>query len=104
MVLILAIIFLVSYPNFVSMSKKEKTNKQQVLEKNLCLAGESYIYSNKLNNNMSVGSKIVINVNDLISSGYVDDSKQELCPDLIFCTKTLTFTVNSDKSLDCQYN
>ena len=106
MVLILALVFLVSYPNFVSMSKNEEKNKQKVLEKNLCLAGESYIYQNKIEPNNQ--GKITIDIKtDLLDNGYIDQDI-EICQkqnDVITsCTGSLTFTVQNDKSLYCEYS
>ena len=108
MVLILALVFLVSYPNFVSMSKKEDENKYDLMVKNLCLAGESYIYETEITI-PNVNQTIEVLISDLISNGYVDSNFKDvetndvICSDLENCTKKLTFTVQTDKSLECEY-
>ena len=47
-VAVLALIFLVTYPNIVSLSKKEDNKQYDLMVKDLCLAGETYIYENNI--------------------------------------------------------
>ena len=99
-VLILALIFLVSFPNFVSMSKISDEKRYENMVKDLCMAGESYIYAN----GMSVDSGgIQISIKDLIDYGNVDKNLKDVKTGESVKDKTLIFTKNSDGTLNCNY-
>ena len=46
-VLILALIFSLSFPAYLNMIKKTKEDKANQLKEDLCLAGETYLYENE---------------------------------------------------------
>ena len=100
-VVILALIFLVTYPNFVSLSKKEDKKEYELMVKNLCLAGESYIYAN--GTEIIPNSQITISIQDLVNNGYVDKNLKDVKTKELVRNKNLTYTVNIDKTLECDY-
>ena len=101
-VLILSTIFLVSFPSLMGITKKADEDKYDDMVENLCLAGESYIYSNMntYEDFISKRKKINISVQTLINYGNVDVDKI----DNAAINSTLIYTVNSDLSLACTYN
>ncbi len=101
-VVILSLVFLVTYPNFVSLSKTEDNKKYELMVKDLCLAGESYIYAEGMT--ITSGSTINVSINDLVINGYVDKNLKDAKTGSYVSSKTLTYTVKSDKTLDCKYN
>ena len=100
-VVILSMIFLVSYPNFVALSKNENNKQYELMVKDLCLAGESYIYAT--GEEIEIGNTILVNISDLVSNGYVDKNLKDVKTGESVSTKKLKYTVNSDKTLDCKY-
>ncbi len=104
-IVVLAAIFLVSFPLFLNSAKKDKESKYSSMVDLLCTAGKSYIYASmgdyqELN---SVGSIIQIPVQELIIYGSVSkDTKNELTGNTIN-DDTLKYTVLSDFSLSCEY-
>ena len=107
-VVILSLVFLVTYPNFVSLSKTEDNKKYELMVKDLCLAGESYINTEykKQNPNQlkNEGDNVTILISDLITKGYVDKKMKDVKTGNLVSSRTLTYKVNSDKTLECSYN
>ena len=106
-VLILAIIFLVSFPSLLSLTKSDKDQEYDKMVENLCLAGKSYIYDNEEEYQellSVVNSEIKINISDLIDSELVSSKTLNVKTDKLVDKDTLTFTVLSDYSLECEYN
>ena len=103
-VLILALIFLISFPNFVNMASSDEKKKYDSMVKNLCIAGEAYIYSNTDEFNLStVGSTINVDVQDLIVYGNVSNNLKNPTTGSSVKDDTLVFTIQSDKTLSCEY-
>lgn len=104
-VLVLAAIFLVSFPSLLNMSKNDEEKKYDNMVENLCLAGESYIYANEddFKDLSTVSSTIEISIEELIMYGNVDSALKNPKTDKSVESDKLIFTVLSDKSLDCVY-
>ena len=104
-VLILAAIFLVSFPALLNMTKADEEKSYNTMITDLCLAGESYIYSNMEDfNNLSViGSNININIDELILYGNVDSDLKNPKTKASVSQDRLVYTVLQDYSLDCEY-
>ena len=70
-VIVLAAIFLFSFPSLLRSAKDDEEKKYTTLVSNACLAGKSYIYSNmdEYKELSTIGAVIEINVSDLISYG-----------------------------------
>ena len=99
-VLILSLIFLVSFPKFVSMAKDNEEKRYSNMVKDLCLAGESYIYANGI----TVSSTpVVISIQDLVDYGNVDKNLKDVKTNQFVRTRSLTYTRNADSTLDCEY-
>lgn len=103
-IIILALIFLVAFPNLQSIVKNDKEKQYETMVKDLCLAGEEYIYSNLSNFGEFIpGEKIEIVIDDLIKNDVIDDkinpkSKKSVKYDM------LIYTVLADETLECSYN
>ncbi len=73
---ILVIIFSLSFPLYLNMIKTNKEKRQSSLEKDLCLAAESYIYDKKDKDtniqNIFSGSTYEVTVSNLVTYGVVD--------------------------------
>lgn len=104
-ILVLSAIFLVSFPSILNSAKKGKEEEYNNMVKNLCLAGETYIYSNIENYDQlkTVGSTINIAVNELIEYGNVDASLTNPKTGTLVENSTLVYTVSSDLTLVCEY-
>ena len=70
-VIVLAAIFLFSFPSLLSSAKDDEEKKYETLVSNACLAGKSYIYSNldEYKELSNIGAVIEISISDLISYG-----------------------------------
>lgn len=103
-VIILAVIFSFSFPSLLSSAKKDHEEKYKSLIDNVCLAGESYIYSNidDYNGLSNVGYVIEINVSDLIRYGTLKKEINSNTNKSIEYDK-LKYTVLNDYSLNCEY-
>lgn len=97
-VLILSAILSFSFPTLINITKKEKEENYDNMVENICLSAKTYIYSNQddYEDLITIGNKIVINVNDLISYGIVKENTTNK-NDLV------KFTVLEDYSLKCEY-
>lgn len=98
-VLVLALIFLVSFPNFVSLSKDTENERYETMVHDLCLAGESYIYAQGLASDTTVS----VSIQDLIEYGVVDKNLKDVKTHQYVKDRTLTFTKNSDGTFSCDY-
>ena len=102
---ILAGIFLVSFPVLSSMSKSEEDNKFNNMKKDLCIAGKTYIYSNidDFPNLSIVGSQIEFKVDELMLYGNVDEKLLNPKTNTSVKNDTLKYIVLDDLSLECEY-
>lgn len=102
---ILVGIFLVSFPVFSNMAKSEDDNKYNIMIKDLCTAGKTYIYSNldDFPNLSNVGSQIEIKIEELIIYGSVDKKILNPKTNTSIESDTLKYIVLDDLSLDCEY-
>lgn len=101
-VAILALMFLVAYPSIVSLSKNEDNKKYELMVKDICLAGESYIYATNIA--IKPGSTIPITIEDLKNNGYIDAHlKDAKTNQEISASKTILYRVNNDNTLECTY-
>ena len=105
-IVILAAIFLVSFPAFLNISRADKEKEYNNMVNNLCIAGETYIYSNMDNFEelSTVGSKINISINNLITYGNVDKNTINVKTGQLIQEDSLVYTVLNDNSLQCEYN
>lgn len=105
-VIILAAIFLVSFPSLLNLAKYDKEKQYENMINDLCLAGKTYIYSNmdKFEQLSTVGSSIEINISELILYGSVEKGIKNIKTGNLIDNDLLTFIVLNDNSLDCKYN
>ncbi len=104
-VLLLAIIFFVSFPSLLSLSKSDEEKGYTTMIDNLCMAGETYIYSNmeKFNDLIEPDNTIEINISLLVGNGLVESSLENPKTKEKVLNHKLIYTVNIDNSLECQY-
>ena len=104
-VLVIAAIFLVSFPNLLNLSKKDEEKKYDSMVENLCLAGKTHIYNNeKYFKDMIIpNNKIEISINELMVYGIVNHNTKNPKTDKSVENDKLIYTVQSDKSLSCEY-
>ena len=104
-VIILAIVFSLSFPIYVNLIKNEKDNKAKGIEETLCLAGENYLYRHEEDSNIASffqnKTSITIQVETLINDNLVDDSLFSNIQNLNDLTLSFSF-INDD--LSCEYN
>lgn len=104
-IVVLAAIFFVSFPSLLNIAKKDEEKKYNDMVKNLCLAGESYIYANvdDFDELSTTNSKIEINIEELIIYGNVDANLKNPKTEKRINNDILYYTVLNDNSLDCEY-
>lgn len=104
-IVVLAAIFLVSFPNFLNSAKSNEEEKYKNMVDNLCLAGESYIYANidEFQELSVIGSNIEIIIEELIVYGNVDSDLKNPKTGKSVKADILNYTVLNDNSLDCEY-
>lgn len=104
-VLILAAIFLVSFPALSNSAKQDEEAEYENMVKNLCLAGESYVYANmsEFSELSTFDSTFTIVIDELISYGNVDKNMKNIKTGKTIEKDSLKYTVLSDYSLDCEY-
>lgn len=104
-ILVLAAIFLISFPNLLNTAKVDEDKKYEDMIKNLCMAGENYIYSNvdDFKDSIVVGNQIEISVEELIIYGNVDSDLINPKTEKKVDNDYLEYIVLNDKSLDCNY-
>lgn len=103
-IVILAIIFLISFPNLLNISKNDEKKLNESMKNDLCKAGETYIYSN-LNDFdiLEEGKKIQIPIEDLIKNNLVDKNKKNPKTKNNVGQDELIYTVLTDGTLECEY-
>ena len=104
-VLVIAAIFMVSFPSLLNLSKKDEEKKYNSMVESLCLAGKTYIYSNEndFNNVIIPNNKIEIGVNELMVNEIVKYDITNPKTNKSVENDKLIYTVQSDKSLNCEY-
>ena len=104
-IVVLASIFLVSFPTLLNTARSDEEKKYNDMVDNLCLAGKSYIYANvdDFEGLSIVNTEIEININDLITYGNVDKDLKDPKTETFVKNNKLIYTVLSDYSLDCEY-
>ena len=101
-IVVLVAIFLVSFPSFINISKSDKEKQYNNMVKDLCLSGESYIYSNvdSFEGLSTVGSKITISIEELILYGNVEKNLVNVKTEEKINNDSLIYTVLNDYSLN----
>ena len=104
-IVVLAAIFLVSFPTFINMTKSNEEKKYTQMVEDLCLAGETYIYSNieDFEELSTSSSNIQITVESLINDGIVNKNLTNPETKKSVKNDNLSYTVLGDKSLHCEY-
>ena len=104
-IVVLASIFLVSFPAFLNIARSDEEKKYDNMVEDLCLAGRSYIYANmdSYSGLSTVGTEVEIEVNELIIYGNVDKDLINPKTEESVEDNKLIYTVLSDYSLDCEY-
>ena len=104
-IVVLASIFLVSFPALQNIARSDEEKKYDNMVEDLCLAGKSYIYANMegFEGLSVVGTKVEINISELILYGNVDKDLINPKTEVSVKNNKLIYTVLSDYSLDCQY-
>lgn len=104
-IVVLATIFLVSFPILLNTARTDEEEKYENMLKNLCLAGESYIYANMDDfPGLSVEStQFEIEVSELIVYGIVDKDLINPQTNQTVEDDSLIYTVLADHSLNCKY-
>lgn len=105
-IVVLAAIFLVSFPTFLDTSRADKEKEYENMVNNLCMAGRTYIYANMdgFDELSTIGSTIKVNVSDLIEYGNVDKNTINVKTEKKVEKDLLIYTVLNDYSLECEYN
>lgn len=104
-VLVIAAVFLVSFPSLLNLSKKDEEKKYNSMVESLCLAGQTYIYNNEKDfKDMFIpNNEIEIEINELMVSGIVKYDTTNPKTNKSVENDKLVYTVQSDKSLNCEY-
>lgn len=104
-ILVLAAIFLVSFPSLLNMAKADEEKEYNKMVEDLCLAGQSYIYANMddFPELSIVDSTINIEIEELVGYGNIDGQLQNPRTKNSVVGDSLVYTVLSDYSLDCIY-
>lgn len=102
-ILVLAAICLVSFPTILNMAKQSDKNTYEEYKNTICLAARTYVTNE---DKLTDESKLEISIKDLIDLNYIEDTLTNPKTDLTANeeNKTVTITVNDDKSLECTYN
>lgn len=105
LIVVLATIFLVSFPVLINTTREDKEKEYNNMIENLCLAGKTYIYANidSFENLSIVDSEIEIKINELIVYGNVDKKLVNPKTNTSVEKDSLIYTVLADLSLDCKY-
>lgn len=103
-IVVLAAIFLVSFPALISMLKSDEEQKEKNFINNLCLSGESYIRMNDEFDNLIVaGGEIELSISDMISDGDVPNNLKNPSTDDTINDDILKYTILDDYSFECKY-
>lgn len=103
---LMAIIILISLPNFTNQIEWSRKNNYNNFLNNLCLAAESYVnHSNEIENFSSPGDSITISVDELKNNGYINSNiKNPNTDELLSSSDILTITLNEDLTYNCVLN
>lgn len=104
-ILILSLIFLVSFPVIKNMTKQENDNKYNNMVNTLCSAGRTYMYSNmdSFKELSVVNSVIELDVSELILYGSIEKKLVNPKTNLSVEGGTLKYTVLEDQTLECEF-
>jgi len=104
-ILILSLIFLVSFPSLKNLTKTEDDKKYDNMVHDLCMAGKSYMYSfDDYSELLSiVNNEIELEINELILYGNVDKNLINPKTNLSVENDILKYTVLEDFTLSCEY-
>lgn len=103
-IVVLAAIFLVSFPSLLNTAKSDEDKKYDDMVEDLCLAGESYIYANiEYLGELTVGESLEINIETLINYGNIDNDLKNPETGISVENDILKYTILSDYSLECEY-
>lgn len=104
-VLVIAAIFLVSFPNLLNLLKKDEEKKYDSMVESLCLAGKTYIYNNEVDFKSMIipNNKIEIKISELIANEMVKKNTTNPKTNKSVENDKLIYIVQSDKSLNCEY-
>lgn len=94
-VLILGVIFLVSYPTLENILNKSEKDQLNIDEENIILAAKTYLNKNNSEYDFNVGSKISVPITSLVENELVDSSAN--IPDCYVVCE-----VTSNSILDCK--
>lgn len=104
-IVILAAIFLVSFPTLKNMLANDDKKKYNTIVEDLCTAGKTYMYANmdSFPNLSIIGGTIDLEISKLIEYGNVDKNLINPKTELSVKYDKLKYTVLEDFSLDCEY-
>ena len=104
-IVVLAAIFLVSFPTLINTAKSDENKKYNDMVEDLCLAGESYIYANidDFPELSTPNSKIYLNIANLVNYGSVSKDIKNPETEQVVNNHFVVFEVLSDNSLECEY-
>ena len=102
-IVIFAGIFLISFPTLNNMTRSDNEKRYTNMVNNLCIAGETYIYSNldDFQELSIVGSEIEVSLVELIAYGNVDKNLVNPKTKLGIEESILKYKVLEDLSLSC---
>ena len=105
-IIIVSLIFTFSFINLSNTTKKNKEKQYEEFVKDLCIAGQNYIYLNleKYPETSTIESEIRIEVSDLITQKLVDKNIINPNTNLSASSDYLIYTVQNDYELKCDYN
>lgn len=103
-VVILGIIFLISFPHFESFYKKSDSDKYNAFEKTLCESGREYIYENITYYDIKTpNTTFNLSINDLSINGFIDKNLVNPNTNKTIENGKLVFKVSSDLELECKF-
>lgn len=104
-IVVIAGIFLVSFPYLSNSAKEEEEKKYTIMVENLCTAGKTYMYSNlnQFPELSTPNSEIEVKISELILYGNVNKNLTNPKTELSVENDTLKYVVMEDFTLDCKY-
>ena len=104
-IVVLAAIFLVSFPTLINTVKSDEIKKYDDMVEDLCLAGESYIYNNidEFSELSTKGSTVYLNISTLIDYGSVNKDIKNPKTNEMINSDYIIFNVLGDNSMSCNY-
>ena len=102
---ILVLIFFISFPQILNITKTDEEKKYNNMVDNLCIAGKSYISANidDFNGLTTIGNEIELTIQELMDYGNVDKNIKNPKTNNSVMNDVLVYSVLSDYSLDCKY-